>query len=464
MKQCLGCSAIVEEDLEVCPHCGYKFKYVSKPEPTYTPNFPPNPIPVDEALEDFEEETIAEEVSGAKNMPPLSPRMQPRDTVHSGAPSGGGASQVKSVEEGSSKRKAPAPQAEKEGEEGSTVTRISGRLQSLGKGLGGSLQKLSRLRKGHAQEEGGDTQERPGQRASLILRQRVIVSIIAFVAVIALVVLLRNLLDKKKEDPVPPVEAEVETGELTEGVEATGEEEGTPELVVPTPSLTTFMPASEEITQVITTYFTAMDASDVEGARSVMSTLGVGEESAILDTKYDHFSVEEVYSRQGMTEDSMVVYVVYNYQYSGIDIPIPSSSYLYLTKDGDGSWKIDSQAASDPEVASFMQSMWGDDDVTALVAEVRQKYEAAIKEHPELLDILRDSTISTALVVAADGDRIRALDNVNIRQTPDAHGTLIGALEAGDVVVKEGRDGDWIIITYEGQTAYVYGEYFEAIE
>lgn len=464
MKQCLGCSAIVEEDLEVCPHCGYKFKYVSKPEPTYTPNFPPNPIPVDEALEDFEEGTIAEEVPEVKKIPPIPPRMQPRDMAHSGVPSGVGASQVKPLEENPSQRKAPAPQAEKEGEEGTAVTRISGTLQSLGKGLGGSLQKLSRLKKGQTQEEGGGTSDGPGQRASMILRQRVIVSIIAFVAVIALIILLKNLLDGKKEDQVPPIDTEVETVDLTEGVEATGGEEGTSEVVIPTPSLTTFTPASEEVTQVITTYFTAMDASDVEGARSVMSTLGVGEENAILNTEYDHFSVEEVYSRQGITEDSMVVYVVYNYQYSGIDIPIPSSSYLYLTKDEDGNWKIDSQAASDPEVASFMQSMWGEADVAALVAEVRQKYEAAITEHPELLDILRDSTISTALVIAADGDRIRALDNVNIRQTPDAHGTLIGALEAGDIVVKEGRDGDWIIINYEGQTAYVYGEYFEAIE
>ena len=71
-----------------------------------------------------------------------------------------------------------------------------------------------------------------------------------------------------------------------------------------------------------------------------------------------------------------------------------------------------------------------------------------------------DELVETDEIIGREGNWATATDGVNVRS--EAHGgEIIGSIEAGTRVKVLGVEGNWFIINYEGQTAYVYSEYFD---
>jgi hypothetical protein len=56
-------------------------------------------------------------------------------------------------------------------------------------------------------------------------------------------------------------------------------------------------------------------------------------------------------------------------------------------------------------------------------------------------------------------------DGLNVRSSPDASGrdNIVGGVHHGDELEADGRDGDWVCISFKGQRAFVHGRYVEAI-
>lgn len=80
-------------------------------------------------------------------------------------------------------------------------------------------------------------------------------------------------------------------------------------------------------------------------------------------------------------------------------------------------------------------------------------------------DISNDSSVETDSVEADDiigreGNWATAIESVNIRDA--AHmGNVVGEIEKGTTVKVLEVDGSWYRIDYEGQTGWVYSEYFD---
>ena len=52
------------------------------------------------------------------------------------------------------------------------------------------------------------------------------------------------------------------------------------------------------------------------------------------------YEVQDVYAKKGLTDDSYVVYVVFNYICTGIETPVPALSEFYVETGSDGNLKI----------------------------------------------------------------------------------------------------------------------------
>ncbi len=56
-------------------------------------------------------------------------------------------------------------------------------------------------------------------------------------------------------------------------------------------------------------------------------------------------------------------------------------------------------------------------------------------------------------------DAVATESGVNVRKTPSASGQAVGKLQEGEGVVVTGQSGDWYRISFQGETAYVHKDY-----
>ena len=229
--------------------------------------------------------------------------------------------------------------------------------------------------------------------------------------------------------------------------------------------------AEESISTLIQSYYKALSDKDAEAVRAVVDELSPTDEPVIANSSVENYQVNQIYAKQGLTEDARFVFVTYTYQCAGISTPVPAASTFYVTKDTDGNWKIDTQAASEPEVSEFMSAQMSDAQVQSITAQVKSDYDAALASSPELASYLNGvgETVSTASSETAsdssedDGPKVMATTVVNVRDMAGGdESEVIGELDEGEVVTKLGTEGEWTMISYNGQTAYVYTEYLQS--
>ena len=231
------------------------------------------------------------------------------------------------------------------------------------------------------------------------------------------------------------------------------------------------VPADPEIDTVIRSYYTALSNKDAVAARDVVTELSPTDEPLITNSSLENYQVNEVYTKDGLEDDTAFVYVTYTYQCPGIDTPVPAASSLYVRKDADGAWKIDTSATTDPEITSFMSSEMSDPQVQELTSKVKAAYDAALASSPQLNAYLNgmgeavsaDEPAQTA-PAETNGPKVRAIDDVNVRDMAGGdYSEVIGQLSYGEEAPMLGREEDWIKISYNGGDGYVYSDYVEVI-
>ena len=223
---------------------------------------------------------------------------------------------------------------------------------------------------------------------------------------------------------------------------------------------------SDEITALMNSYYKALGEKDVTTLRTLVKDLTPSDESKITNSKdyIESYQVDKVYMKNGMDENSYVVYTKGSFVCKGVDTPAPSLWSAYVVKDSDESYKILGNLEQNTEISSYMDSLKSDSDVQELTNEVQTEYEQAQESDSALAQFLSglgDEVDSSSASTSDDGTTLTVTEECNVRAQASSDADIIGGLDAGDEVVKQGQDGEWIQIEYEGETGYVHSSLLE---
>ena len=222
--------------------------------------------------------------------------------------------------------------------------------------------------------------------------------------------------------------------------------------------------ADAEITALIKSYYQALGEKDIATLKTLEDDFTPSDESKVTNLKdyIEGYEVGDVYTKKGMTDDSYVVYACFYYICQGVDTKAPALTQFYVYKNDDGNWVIDNDALQNSEVSAYMEAQLSDSDVTALVSKVQGELDQAQEEDSSLADFLNglgdEASVSTQ---AENGTMLTAIDDCNVRAEANTDAEILGVISAGDQVEKQGTDGEWIQIDYDGETGYIRGDLLE---
>ena len=112
--------------------------------------------------------------------------------------------------------------------------------------------------------------------------------------------------------------------------------------------------ASTEVTELIQSYYKAFGEKDIATLKTIEDGFTPADESQINSRDYiDGYEVQNVYAKKGLTDDSYVVYVVFNYICTGIETPVPALSQFYVETGSDGNLKIKGGADDDADISAM---------------------------------------------------------------------------------------------------------------
>ena len=222
--------------------------------------------------------------------------------------------------------------------------------------------------------------------------------------------------------------------------------------------------ADAEITALIKSYYQALGEKDIATLKTLEDDFTPSDESKVTNLKdyIEGYEVGDVYTKKGMTDDSYVVYACFYYICQGVDTKAPALTQFYVYKNDDGNWVIDNDALQNSEVSAYMEAQLSDSDVTALVSKVQGELDQAQEEDSSLANFLNglgdEASVSTQ---AENGTMLTAIDDCNVRAEANTDAEILGVISAGDQVEKQGTDGEWIQIDYDGETGYIRGDLLE---
>jgi hypothetical protein len=218
-----------------------------------------------------------------------------------------------------------------------------------------------------------------------------------------------------------------------------------------------------EVAALITSYYKALGEKDIATLRTLVEDLSPSDESRITNAKdyIDGYEVGDIYTKNGLTEGSYVVYACFDYICKGITTPVPALSQLYVITDDDGQLKIDGNSEQVTEISEYTTSLQKEEDVQQLFSEVKQKNEEAQNSDEELAEFLAGLGEDADIASVEESTIMTVTDGCYVRAEADSEGEILGSLEEGTEVEKLGVSGDWIQIEYDGQTAYVHSSLLE---
>ena len=281
--------------------------------------------------------------------------------------------------------------------------------------------------------------------------------------------------------------------------------------------------AYEDLNELINTYYNAYADSDTETISAL--TEGLTEEDLIrIRATGDHilsYPLIDVYSKDGPSEGTYVVYAYTEEILNGYDAAIPGMTTMFAASRDDGSLYIKAQLPAD--VLSYVQLVTIQDDVVDLNNRVAAKYNEMLASDPELeeyIDVVtEDIRIQAARMLAGEdvspgagqqaveeeqpeteeaveeqpeeqpeeqaeeaaqeeeqaeetpaqpipaGAKARVLEAVNLRSSASIDSDSITMLYGGDEVeVVEDAGNGWSKVTYNGETGYIKTEFIEEVD
>ena len=224
--------------------------------------------------------------------------------------------------------------------------------------------------------------------------------------------------------------------------------------------------ADADITALIKSYYKALGEKDIATLKTLEDDFTPSDESKVenLNDYIEGYEVGDVYTKKGMTDDSYVVYACFYYICQGIDTKAPALTQFYVYKNSDGNWIIDNDASEDSQISVYMDSQISDSDVSELVSKVQTELDKAQQDDSALKEFLNglgeESTVS-ASTEAQNGTMLTASEDCNVRAEANTDAEILGVISAGDQVEKQGTEGEWVQIDYDGETGYIRGDLLE---
>lgn len=163
---------------------------------------------------------------------------------------------------------------------------------------------------------------------------------------------------------------------------------------------------NKEVINLMNTYYKAYAKGDVKTIKKIAKPISDKEESYIkFFSKYlDKYEDIEVYSKKGLTNDSLLISVSMNIRFKGIKTKAAGLDFFYLRKGKDDKLYIDnvysnfnsnnSEFKMDKKIVKLIKTFEKQDDVQKLQEKVQKKFNAAMLKDEKLNAFLSDELIA----------------------------------------------------------------------
>ena len=244
--------------------------------------------------------------------------------------------------------------------------------------------------------------------------------------------------------------------------------------------------ASSDVRSLIETYYQALGDKDIDTLRSVVMNLPADDESRVINSKgyIEGYRVQDIYTKEGLTENSYVVYACVDYVFRDIETAYPALSQLYVLTDSDGSLKIagdsDVLAIGDADYSSYMSQLESDSDFLQLKSRVQEANSKALASDSALQEFAaglgtavsdpgatpengESSEPVTEVEPQDNGETRVTTDGVNVRSEPNSDSdNIVSFAEEGTTVRLTGEEIDgWYGVVVDGIEGYIYGDFLQ---
>lgn len=263
------------------------------------------------------------------------------------------------------------------------------------------------------------------------------------------------------------------------------------------------MVANEDgnIYTLVATYYNAIRTGGTDTLQTICH--GISENSLLyygeLSNYIDHYSDIEIYSKQGPSEGTTVVYVYYRMGLTDYD-ECPGYETLFVCTDEDGSLYIKDASTFTEEEKEYIKTACEQEDVVVFNNRVTVEYKELLEQNPALLEYvamvndqctMRVGEILSSRIpeneeqepgeeVLADGGQepeqppagqvpedsgpkyASATTTVNVRNSDSVQADKLGKVTRGTrLEVQEVKLNGWTKIVYEGKDGYIKSEYLQ---
>ena len=213
-------------------------------------------------------------------------------------------------------------------------------------------------------------------------------------------------------------------------------------------------------------YFSAVAAKDTSALSTVVSPWNTQVEKETLNQgMIESYNNISTYSKKGMEEGDLAVFVYYEAKVPNIDTLAPTLAALYLRPDDTGSLKVYPFKVVSSGVADYITNICKDADVQALMKDVQASYEAAVSSDDKLREYVKSNSSSSD-----DGEQeeeegagtsageMTSIADLNIRQEPNTNSNIMGVVVSGTnvTVIQDAGDG-WVQISYSSGDSVIEG-------
>lgn len=133
--------------------------------------------------------------------------------------------------------------------------------------------------------------------------------------------------------------------------------------------------ADSDVTALIVNYYAALQNRDVDAVRAITDILSDADVASVANAAPTTYSDVTVYTKDGQSKDTVIVYAYYHYQTEGAAV-LPGLSQLIVIKGQDGTWRIKTSEADD-SLKAYISRLNEETDVKTLVESVQTEYDSA---------------------------------------------------------------------------------------
>lgn len=172
-----------------------------------------------------------------------------------------------------------------------------------------------------------------------------------------------------------------------------------------------------DIDALVTAYYTAKETGDMDTVRSLFDTVDENEMLYLQElSKYiDQYTEIQVYTQQGLTENSVIAYVYSRLRLIKYDAEFPGVEPLYITVNDQGEFYI-KNALTDQELA-YSNTVAGQSDVVDFRNRVEVDFNNLLTEQPQLAEYLIEVDYAVGISVGT------TLAEQNVAANPEGQGT-----------------------------------------